>query len=143
MSRKTLRGNAVYELRQVARRFGAGFTLVELMVAVSGGIFVSMAVFLLAKNSTTLYQQETRLGSATMQGILGFDRLSTDIAQAGFLSTPNIAKDPNVCRGTSSLPAGMLDLASILIEAQTSTELPAIITTGNGFAPMTIRLAGS
>src|SRR4051812_43651349 len=82
----------------------AGFTLVELMVALSGGLFLSMVVFALARDSTRFYQREGRLASATLAGIVGFKRLTDDIARAGYLSTPNIQADPRNCTPAAELP---------------------------------------
>jgi Tfp pilus assembly protein PilW len=45
-----------------------GFTLVELMVALSGGLFISLAVFALARDSGRFYQRESRIANATVSG---------------------------------------------------------------------------
>jgi hypothetical protein len=74
-----------------------GFTLVELMVALSGGLFLSMMVFALSRDTSRFYQRENRLAAATLAGMSGFERLKADIARAGYLTTPNIAADPKVC----------------------------------------------
>ena len=39
----------------------AGFTLVELMVAVTGGLFVAIMVFVLARDGARFYQREARV----------------------------------------------------------------------------------
>ena len=87
-----------------ARRGNAGFTLVELMVALTGGLFISLAVFALSRDSGRFYQSETRLANATVGGMLGFERLRTDIARAGFLISPNAVRDPRLC-GSRLVPA--------------------------------------
>lgn len=74
-----------------------GFTLIELMVALTGGLMFSTFVFLLAKDTTRFYQNELRLSAATQNVVTGFQRLRTDIARAGFLSTPNVRLDPSTC----------------------------------------------
>ena len=51
-----------------ARRSANGFTLVELMVALTGGLFVSLAVFALARDSGRFYQREARIANATIGG---------------------------------------------------------------------------
>ena len=56
------------------------------------------------KNSARFYQSETRVGEATLGGIVGFERLRTDIARAGFLASPNILTDPKVCGGPADVP---------------------------------------
>jgi Tfp pilus assembly protein PilW len=124
----------------------AGFTLVELMVALTGGLFVTMAVFVLSKQATSLYQSEARLSNATLGSIVGFERLRTDIERAGFLTSPNVARDPKVCGvPDAQWPAGaagqnLRHLSSIWIEPEASvpTQLAA-----NGITPDKITLAGS
>lgn len=74
-----------------------GFTLIELMVALTGGLMFSAFVFMLAKDTTRFYQNELRLSAATQNVVTGFQRLRTDIARAGFLSTPNVRLDPSTC----------------------------------------------
>lgn len=74
-----------------------GFTLIELMVALTGGLMFSAFVFMLAKDTTRFYQNELRLSTATQNAVTGFQRLRTDIARAGFLSTPNLSRDPSTC----------------------------------------------
>jgi hypothetical protein len=95
---------------------GRGFTLVELMVALSGGLFLSIVVFALARDSSRFFQREGRMASATLAGMVGFERLKADIERAGYLSTPNIAADPNVCPGA---PAGLMTLAGLRITPDT------------------------
>jgi prepilin-type N-terminal cleavage/methylation domain-containing protein len=130
---------------QLSRRTGdaRGFTLVELMVAMVAGLFVAIAVFTLAKHASAFAMRQSRVADATLQSVIGFERLKADIARAGFLSTPNITRDPSVCRGPlsdPSYPSGLLSLASVQIGAASgaSTE-----STNNGLAPKSITLAGS
>jgi type II secretory pathway pseudopilin PulG len=129
------------------RRQQAGFTLVELMVALSGGLFVTMAVFVLSKQATSLYQSEARLSTATLGSIVGFERLRADIERAGFLTSPNVARDPKVCGvPDAQWPAGaagqnLRHLSSIWIEPTSTSALPQLVA--NGIAPDQITLAGS
>jgi hypothetical protein len=114
------------------------FTLVELMVAITGGLFVSIIVFTIAKNSSRFYQAETRVGEATLAGIVGFDRLRADIGRAGFLSSPNIQADPRVCGKpptVSGFPA--------LLEKLTSIQIEQDATSASNLEQDSILLAGS
>jgi hypothetical protein len=121
-----------------------GFTLVELMVAMVGGMFVSFAVFTLAKHSSAFSLRQARIADATLQNVVGFERLKADIARAGFLSTPNLVNDPNICgdRAAPGFPAWLGRLASVFIEdvppLQRSSEM-----TVNGIIPSRIVLSGS
>jgi len=125
-----------------SRRGSTGFTLVELMVALTGGLFISLAVFALARDSGRFYQREARIANATVGGLLGFERLRTDIARAGFLSSPNAARDTtHLCvLPDGNWPAALRDLASIQITTPTKV-YPAL--QNNSRTPPSLRLAGS
>jgi hypothetical protein len=127
--------------RSFARRStSAGFTLVELMVALTGGLFISLAVFALARDSGRFYQREARIANATVGGLLGFERLRTDIARAGFLASPNVVRDPRLCGAPqANWPSALRNLASIQVTAGT----PNAALTLNGRTPPVIVLAGS
>jgi hypothetical protein len=124
-----------------------GFTLTELMVAVTGGLFVSLAVFALARDGSRFYQREQRASDATLSAVIGFERLRTDIARAGFLGTPNVRTDPNLC-GTpdGTWPTELGRLASVRIEQSSTaaTGSPSNTTlNANGRFPAAILLSGS
>lgn len=119
----------------------AGFTLVELMVALTGGLFLSLAVFALARDSGRFYQRETRLANATVSGLIGFERLRADLGRAGFLSSPNVFRDPRLCGSPDGTwPVGLRNLASVQLTTPAVT-YPAL--TANGRTPPVITLAGS
>jgi hypothetical protein len=109
------RGSSRARLARAAER---GFTLVELMVAMVGAMFVGAAVFTLAKHSARFYSRESRLADATLQSVVGFERLRSDVARAGFLGTPNIIKDPRLCGDPrdDSWPEWLARLSSVTIE---------------------------
>jgi hypothetical protein len=113
------------------------------MVAITGGLFVSMVVFALAREGSRFYQRENRVAEATLAGLVGFDRLEHDIARAGFLSTPNITADPLYCGNAATLNAAQLkSLASVRIEADTLSATNAVLAAA-GRTPQTITLAGA
>lgn len=128
--------------RGVRRRVdGAGFTLVELMVALTGGLFISLAVFALARDSGRFYQREARLANATVSGMIGFERLRADIGRAGFLASPNIVADPQVCGAPNGQwPSALRNLASIQVSAP-AVNYPAL--QANNRTPPVLTLAGS
>ena len=93
-----------------------GFTLVELMVALSGGLFLSIVVFALARDASRFYQREGRIASATLAGMIGFERLKADISRAGYLGTPNIQLDPQrAVNVNAATPAGISTLAALRV----------------------------
>ncbi len=126
-----------------------GFTLVELMVALTGGLFLSVVVFALARDSTRFFQREARLASSTLAGMVGFERLKGDVERAGYLSTPNIEKDPNVLTPVDSgTPVGLRSLASLRITPDTpnlSGNAAFALNAGSGqtLTPDQIVLSGS
>jgi len=111
------------------------------MVAMVGGLFVSMAVFAIAKHSSSFAMRQSRVADATLQSVVGFERLRADISRAGFLSTPNMVDDPALCRGVV-YPTWLRRMASIFIEP---VPLPLLSTeiTLNGFTPQRVVLSGS
>ena len=124
------------------RTSAAGFTLVELMVALTGGLFVSLAVFALARDSGRFYQRESRVANATVSALMGFERLRGDLARAGFMASPNVARDIAVCakpNGGSTWPAALANLASVQIQQPAATGVLA----ANGRSPQGLTLAGS
>lgn len=76
---------------------GLGFTLVELMVALTGGLILSVFVFTLTRDVARFFQQQTQLSDATLGVVTGYQRLRADIQRAGFLASPNFAKDLKRC----------------------------------------------
>jgi prepilin-type N-terminal cleavage/methylation domain-containing protein len=136
-----------------------GFTLVELLVAMTAGAMVSYAAFAFAKAATTSFQEESRMANATVSSTLGFRRLVSDLQRAAYMSTSNIQRDfrrpgavtdtdtdpGTVCVDPAAYPAGIRDLAGIYVEANgydiTGTKSAANAT--NGTAPDRVTLAGN
>lgn len=127
-----------------ARARQHGFTLVELMVAMTGGLFLSIVVFALSRDATRFYQSETRVASATLAGVNGFERLFSDISRAGHLTTPNVDSDPRVCnRPDDNWPALIRQLRAVRIETDTSATTDGTEIETAGIQPMSITLAGA
>lgn len=126
-----------------ARQRQRGFTLVELMVAMTGGLFLSIVVFALSRDASRFYQRESRIANATLAGVAGFERLSSDVARAGHLSTPNINADPRVCnRPQASWPEALRSLRALVVDSSgtsaTNTEVAAA-----GIKPRTLIISGA
>lgn len=124
-------------------KHGRGFTLVELLVALTGALIVSISVFTAVKHTSGLYQRESRVATAQLATVVGFERLRADIARAGFMASPYARRDPLIC-GTPiadpTWPARLKDMTSIMIEDE--TPVPAVAA-ANGLAPQRITLAGN
>jgi prepilin-type N-terminal cleavage/methylation domain-containing protein len=117
-----------------------GFTLVELLMATTAGLIVSAAAFLLAKNASTVFQEETRITAAQLSASLGLQRIAADISRTGFLSTPNIQTDPFVANESGTWPASISSLNAIRIEDKGSA---AAHSSDNGVFPDRIVVSGS
>ncbi|MEJ7731676.1 MAG: prepilin-type N-terminal cleavage/methylation domain-containing protein [Polyangiaceae bacterium] len=109
----------------VARRAERGFTLVELMVAMTAGLMISAAAMVLARNASRAFQQEARITSAQISAGLGMSRLAGDIQRAAFMSSPHVKRDPFVCGDYANWTAGMNSLAGVQITANGSSTDPA------------------
>ncbi len=104
-----------------------GFTLIEVLVALSAGVLVSIATFMLSKSATAFFQREARISSAQLALTLAMNRLTGDIQRASYLSTANSLVDPNVCRTTSaSWPTGLGLLTGVTITSGAATPQGAI-----------------
>jgi len=123
-----------------ARAFGRrGFTLVELMVALSGGLFLSAVVFALSRDTTRFYQREARVAGATFAGLVGFERLKSDIRRAGYLSTPNIQTDPLMLAPPGTGAAAMVQsLAGLRITPDTPNHASNAAFAANALAGQTL-----
>jgi type II secretory pathway pseudopilin PulG len=121
-----------------------GFTLVELMVAITGGLFIAIIVFALARDGARFYQRESRVADATLSAVVGFERLRAEIGRAGFLAAPNVRQLPRLCGdpiGDATWPAGLKSLASVRIEQAQSPGSDTL--RANGLNPDRIVVSGS
>ena len=122
--------------RRPALRISRGFTLVELMVALSGGLFLSMTVFALSRDTPRFYQRENRIANANLAGLMGFERLKADIARASYMTTPNITRDPKLCMPPlAGLPPMMQTMAGLRINPDTPPLGGNAAMAANGVAP--------
>lgn len=101
--------------RLARRRQRAGFTLVEMMVAMLAGVLVAAAAFLLARNASSFFQKEARITGTQLANMVGLTRLQNDLRRVSMMSTSNVRRDPSVCGRSSSWPAGLDELAGLRI----------------------------
>lgn len=90
--------------------------MVEMIVAMSVGIMVAAAAFMLARNSTLFFQNEARIATAQFGAIIGLSRMQAELQRAGYLSSANVQRDPMRCGTMSDWPVGLKELAGIRIE---------------------------
>jgi type II secretory pathway pseudopilin PulG len=84
-------------------RRSAGFTLVELTIALVAGLIVAMGIVGLSRAATTTFHEEVRNAAAEAALRTAIDRLRADLQRAGYMSTPNIMSDPKVARSPTAL----------------------------------------
>lgn len=122
----------------------SGFTLVELMVAMTGGLFLSIVVFAVSRDASRFYQSQMRVANATMTGVAGFERLAGDLARAGHMSTPNILNDPRICnRPDNTWPIGIRNLRAVVIETGVNPGLTGTEVVSAGYTPHGIVISGA
>jgi prepilin-type N-terminal cleavage/methylation domain-containing protein len=127
--------------RASARR---GFTLIEVVVALSAGLLVTLAAFMLSKNATAFFQHEARVSTAQLGLNLAMNRLTGDIQRAALNSSPNASADPNVCRTGVVWPTGLQNLAGITVVKGTTPTTEGLLQTPNPMpAPDSIIIGGS
>jgi hypothetical protein len=121
----------------------SGFTLVELMVAMCGGLFLSLAVMALTRDFSRFSMQQMRISNATLAGANGFDRLVNDLARTGYLVTPNINSDPRVCnRPIAGWPALLGQLRALTLNTTGASAANTEVSRA-GITPMSVTIAGA
>jgi hypothetical protein len=125
-----------------SRRHPRGFTIIELLVSITGAMFLSVGVFMIAKHTTGLYQEETRAANANMASIVGFERFRSDLARAGFMSSPNALADTRICAPVpdATWPEFMQQMQSVRIGL--TSGLPNLFAS-NGLTPQEVILSGN
>lgn len=124
-----------------------GFTLIELVVALSAGLMVSMSALLLSRNATKFFQNEARISATQLAATLGMNRLTQDLQRAAFLSTRNNASDRALCTGPG-YTASLATLAGLQIRiggsvASHAADLVQSTDVQNGLNPDDVIIAGS
>jgi prepilin-type N-terminal cleavage/methylation domain-containing protein len=92
------------------RRSQAGFTLVELTVALVAGLIVAMGIVGLSHEATQTFNEESRNSAAEAAMRTAVDRLRADIARAGYMSTGNILSDPMIAHAPNSVAGNLQNL---------------------------------
>ncbi len=67
----------------------AGFTLLELMVALIAGLIAITAIYFVSAGSTRHFHEQQRVAQTQMSVRMAMEQLRRDIARAGFHGTPN------------------------------------------------------
>lgn len=88
------------------RRSRAGFTLVELMVALVAGLIAISSIYYISAASSKHFHEQQRVAQTQMAVRMAMERIRRDVARAGFLGTPNSQKEVS-CRPFASRIRGV------------------------------------
>ena len=133
----------------------AGFTLMELTVALLAGLIVAMGIVSLSREATNTFHEEARGSAAEAALRTAIDRLRADLARAGYMSTGNILVDPNIAHapGQTNIQsitgmAGITGLASIHWDptnnsVATNPGINALTKIQSALSPELIRISGN
>lgn len=94
MTRPLLHSSRALRVRRDFRR-RAGFTLVEMMVALTIGAMVIATVYTIGASASRHFQEQQRVSQLQLSVRLALDRIRRDVARAAFHGTMNSALDQN------------------------------------------------
>ena len=134
-----------------------GFSLIELMISLVAGLMVTMAVMGVSKEATNTFHEEVRVAGAEMGVRVAAERLRLDLQRAAFMSTGNIAADPNMARMKNAttntaniappIPPSLLTLSGVRINVgQAFVNLDPTYgpeLAGQGIVPDSIDIGGN
>ncbi len=88
------------------RGLRAGYTLVELLIAILITSIVVGALYNISRTATEGFNQQQRAAEMQLRLRFAMEQLRADVARAGYMASPNTAMDPAVCpRPTAALQA--------------------------------------
>jgi type II secretory pathway pseudopilin PulG len=134
------------------RRSRAGFTLVELTIALVAGLIVALGIVGLSREATRTFNEEVRSSAAEAALRSAVDRLRADLARAAYMSTGNILSDPMTAKAPTSplafantAPPGIKQLAALALfdGGSTSNGLPLSALQSPAIAPDVLLIAGN
>jgi len=125
------------------RRGQAGFTLIEMMVALSIGALVVASVFSLGGASARHFQEQQRIGVTQRSVRMAMGRLQRDIQRAGYMSVPsNLSPNVTMC----PTPASPRDVPAVWMadsDATGNSALDLVNRTRNNVSADRLRLIGN
>jgi prepilin-type N-terminal cleavage/methylation domain-containing protein len=127
--------------RPYAQRARAGFTLVELMVALTAGAFAIAGAYYLTGTSSRLFNEQMSVTEVQSSLRLAMEQIKRDVSRAGFLATRS-RRELFDCSGvgdsveTSPIP---IDGFSVAVNSR-STQVTALLNTAQNTVLRTDRL---
>ncbi len=130
----------LHRARSVRR---AGFTLVELMVALTIGALVVAAVFSLGGASSRHFQEQQRVGVTQRSVRNAMERLRRDFSRAGYLHvSANNAPTVRTCN-IPAIPTQVPAVQFVDSDAASNTVLDTVNRTANRVSADRVRLTGA
>lgn len=134
-SSKRLRSPLRRPLRRDARKGQAGFTLMELMVALVAGLIAITTIYSISSASARHFHEQQRVAQTQMSLRMAMMQIRDDFERAGLFGTPNSAREKR-CR----TPVSELSALSFQNNADTAVLPNAAV---NGVTADRIQLTGA
>ncbi len=125
----------------VAARRQAGFTLIEMMVALTAGLIAIGAIYSITAASSRHFHEQQRISQTQMALRMAMGRLTRDIARAGFGGSPSTQAEMNAGMTCGRPPAGGHFAAVTFFDDRDTAVLPNAAV--NGVQADRIRLVGN
>ena len=119
-----------------AARKQQGFTLVEMMVALVAGAIAIGSIYYVSAASSWHFQEQQRVAQTQMNLRMAMEHLRRDVARAGYLGTPNSAREQRCM--TPGAPVTAVEL----VEGAGTSVLPNAAA-NPGVQADTLRLTGN
>ncbi|MFO0557242.1 MAG: prepilin-type N-terminal cleavage/methylation domain-containing protein [Polyangiales bacterium] len=114
----------------------AGFTIIEVLVALGLTSVVAIGLFTLSRVATQTFQQQQRVSEMQLRLRSAVEMLRSDLTRAGYHGTPNSASDPTVC------PRPVVPVVSVA--AALDTPNPTFLAGDNQFIqPVVVQITGN
>lgn len=128
-----------------------GLTLIELMISLTLGLIIVLAVGYVYVNGRQGYRLNDNLARIQENGRIAMEMIGRDVRMAGFIGCPNLAQTPAVVRAQTPPPpltaGGTFSLAQALAGVETATagnwaDIPAGLAHVPGTDVLFVRRAG-
>ncbi len=120
----------------------AGFTLLELMVALVAGAIAITSIYFVSSASSRHFHEQQRIAQSQMNLRTAAAQIRRDFSRAGYLGSPNTARETVCPDATGSVDASATDFGAIEVLHGDATGVLAEAST-NGVEADTVRLTGN
>lgn len=100
MMPRAAHASAAHPGARVRRRGRAGFTLIELMVALTIGAMAVTSIYVVGRGNTHFFHQQYRASNTMTRLRIAMAQIKRDLQRAGYLATPNALSPTEATCGT-------------------------------------------